>query len=191
MYGLLDQGPEEVGVLPRPPEGRKADHTKRRAGDGDGAEGPPPEAGLMEDRGVVRDIEKGMASPWRWFDDECSLLLRHNRAGTLAMANKAPNANGSPFYMTLADDSPSLRDLDGKHTVFGRVVEDLGGVVAGLNAAVVDPNFRPLRHIRIRDTVVLVDPFPDPPGLEALVGYGAQRVSPWRFRPVESALLGE
>lgn len=38
-----------------------------------------------------------------------------------------------------------------------------------LNGAVVDDRERPLQNIRIRRTVVLDDPFPDPDGLEAIM----------------------
>ena len=42
--------------------------------------------------------------------------------GTVAMANKKENMNGSQFYITLRDD---ISYLDKKHTVFGQVTEGL------------------------------------------------------------------
>jgi hypothetical protein len=62
-----------------------------------------------------------------------------------------------------------VQSLDGKHTLFGEVAEDEDGVVARLNAAIVDDDARPLQNIRIRRTTVLDDPFPDPKGLDAVI----------------------
>ena len=42
--------------------------------------------------------------------------------GTVAMANKKENMNGSQFYITMRDN---IDYLDKKHTIFGQVVEGL------------------------------------------------------------------
>jgi len=59
----------------------------------------------------------GTGGPGYEFEDEFN---EHGVVrGALAMANAGPNTNGSQFFIVTADDASWL---DGKHTVFGRVV---------------------------------------------------------------------
>jgi len=69
----------------------------------------------------------GTGGPGYKFEDEVSTGLRHEK-GVLSMANAGPGTNGSQFFITHI----ATPWLDGKHTVFGKVVgaEDQGVVDA-------------------------------------------------------------
>lgn len=64
----------------------------------------------------------GSGGPGYKFRDEASALdLKHDKVGTLSMANAGPNTNGSQFFITYGPTP----HLNGKHAVFGQVTQGL------------------------------------------------------------------
>jgi len=85
----------------------------------------------------------GTGGPGYTFEDE----FNDNKIerGALAMANSGPNTNGSQFFLVTADACPWL---DGKHTVFGKVVEGLD-VLDRLNEMPTSGSDKPLTPVYI------------------------------------------
>ena len=80
----------------------------------------------------------GTGGPGYTFEDEINdhRIVR----GALAMANAGPNTNGSQFFIVTTDAAPWL---DGKHTVFGRVVSGMETVDA-IEGTETGPGDRPV-----------------------------------------------
>ncbi|KAL5507782.1 CYP6 [Sanghuangporus vaninii] len=109
----------------------------------------------------------------RYFAPEIVPHLKHTHKGTVSMAvapalegqqgqqQQGGGGCGSQFFITLTD---RIDYLDGKHAVFGHVVEGLE-TLDRLNDVFTDQDGRPLKDVRIRHVEILDDPFPDPPGL--------------------------
>ena len=90
----------------------------------------------------------GTGGPGYQFEDEFN---QHKVVrGALAMANAGPNTNGSQFFIVTTDAAPWL---DGKHTVFGRVVEGMD-VVDRIESTPTDTGDRPRDDVRIESLTV-------------------------------------
>ena len=81
--------------------------------------------------------------------DEFGPGLKHDRAGILSMANAGPNTGSSQFFIT----HRATPHLDGKHAVFGRVVEGQEVVVAIGNARR-DASDKPLQPVLLNKVTI-------------------------------------
>ncbi len=92
----------------------------------------------------------GTGGPGYQFEDEFNdhKVVR----GALAMANAGPNTNGSQFFIVTTGAAPWL---DGKHTVFGEIVEGMDAVDA-IEASETDARDKPLEAKTI-ESVELAD----------------------------------
>ncbi|AOW19966.1 peptidylprolyl isomerase [Urechidicola croceus] len=91
----------------------------------------------------------GMGDPGYRFDDEFpldsigGLLFKHDKPGVLSMANSGPGTNGSQFFITLVP----IPHLNGKHSIFGHVVEGQSVV----DSLLVNTVMNKLKIIRVGD----------------------------------------
>ncbi|KAI0473305.1 hypothetical protein GGR56DRAFT_667447 [Xylariaceae sp. FL0804] len=93
--------------------------------------------------------------------------LKHLERGTVSMATTPHPSDpdvrlaASQFIVTLDDGTDHL---DGRASIFAKVVEGFDALEK-INGAITDGDGRPLVDIRIKHTIVLDDPYDDPPGL--------------------------
>lgn len=98
-------------------------------------------------------LGNGRGNPGYVFDGEISRRskAKHSKAGILSAANTGPGTDGSQFFITFREVS----QLDGKHTVYGRLVD--GKSVLRALERVGTPKGKPEKRIGIVATRILVE----------------------------------
>lgn len=99
--------------------------------------------------GTGRGGESAFGKP---FEDEVSAKAQFDHPGILAMANAGPKTNGSQFFITTA----STPWLNGKHTIFGEVIEGYD-VVKKIEATPTNAQDRPLNPPKILKITIMQD----------------------------------
>lgn len=91
----------------------------------------------------------GRGGPGYAIKDEFTKNNRNDR-GTISMANSGPNSGGSQFFLNLVNNN----FLDGKHPVFGKIVEGMD-IVDKMGKVKTGPGDRPVKNVTIIHAVMV------------------------------------
>ena len=107
-------------------------------------------------------LGRGTGSPGYQYDGETDPKVKHDRPGLLSMANAGPGTDGSQFFLTFVPTS----HLDGKHTIFGEVVDGMP-VVKALEAQGSAGRGTPKQRLEMIGSTITVEPKPAKAGARA------------------------
>jgi len=94
---------------------------------------------------------RGGESIWgKPFEDEIVPSLVFDEPGILAMANAGPNTNGSQFFITVAPTTW----LNGKHTIFGKVIDGMDVVYDISKVQTSKPGDKPLKDVVMESVTI-------------------------------------
>lgn len=102
----------------------------------------------------------------RYFRAEKLPIIKHSSIGQVSMINNGQDKHGSQFFITLANNLDYLDKQS--HTVFGHIVEGLD-IITAMNDTLVDNKHCPYKDICISHTIIIDDPFTDPPYIKDMI----------------------
>ncbi|KAJ7126794.1 cyclophilin-type peptidyl-prolyl cis-trans isomerase [Mycena epipterygia] len=114
--------------------------------------------GFMVQTGDPTGSGKGGQSMWgKPFSDEIRSTLKFNARGMVAMANGGPDSNKSQFFITYAKQP----HLDGKYTIFGKVIDGADSTLDAMERVPVNPKNRPINEFKLTHITIHSNPIAD------------------------------